>query len=271
MEPGKSSLLMRLKRVPVWVWITVGIGAVGLVIAYLSYKQQQANATSGAVTNGTQLATGAIPAGGASTPAYSTDPNAYAGYGGYGAGYGPNGTDIQSELAQIMALLQSQQGTTVPGGSTPTPPQPAQPPSSGPARWPASAGISFGVSPSGSQQVSPPGTLAGILQRNGGGAVPPASGGGGPARGLFGIGGLAGGPMPPSTAPGTHSTHSIPPGPGGVLVTAQAAAPLSVSAARPGGPIPPQPGGGGGAIPPQPAPGTVRSLRLPPLGGGRMA
>lgn len=105
------NILDSLRRIPGHVWIIIGIGAVGLVIAYLSYRAQQANNASSTASTGVSGATAGVPAGGSSTPNYSSDPNAY---GGYGYDY------TSYELQQILALLQMQQGAQVPSNGSPS-------------------------------------------------------------------------------------------------------------------------------------------------------
>ncbi len=110
---GIGGLFARLRHAPPWVWIAIAVAAVGVVIAYMSYRKQQA-AANGAATSSGQDTTGvgAVPAGGSGQPIWpSGDP------GGMG-GFGQTGN-----LAELLALLQYLQSL-----QTPNPPPTAKPP-----------------------------------------------------------------------------------------------------------------------------------------------
>lgn len=100
--------LARLRSAPLWVWITILLTFGLLVFAYLQYKKSQ---TSGASdTSSTSAGLGTVPADGSGQPLWNTADTS-----GFVAG---NVTD----LANLLAYLQSQQTPNAPTTATPTPP-----------------------------------------------------------------------------------------------------------------------------------------------------
>lgn len=100
--------LERLRSAPLWVWITILISLGLLVFAYLQYRKS--NAASSSTGSSSSLGQGVVPTDGAGQPMWNT-----ADQGGFVAG---NVTD----LAALLAYLQSQQTPNPPPTATPNPP-----------------------------------------------------------------------------------------------------------------------------------------------------
>lgn len=64
---GIRGLFAKLKKAPPWVWIAILVAAVGVVIAYMSYRKQQALA-AGTASGATDTSAGSVPGGGSGQP-----------------------------------------------------------------------------------------------------------------------------------------------------------------------------------------------------------
>lgn len=112
---GFRGAIARLRHAPLWVWLTVLLTAGLLLFAYLQYRKSNSGTSSGAGT--TSAALGTVPSDGAGQPLWNTADTS--------GMLSNNGT----ELAALLAYLQSQQTPN----PTPTA-TPSNPPSNPPAR-----------------------------------------------------------------------------------------------------------------------------------------
>ena len=100
--------LARLRSAPLWVWITILLTLGLLIFAYLQYRKNgAANSTTGSSSS---AGLGTVPGDGTGQPLWNTADTS-----GFVAG---NVTD----LAALLAYLQSQQTANAPTTATPTPP-----------------------------------------------------------------------------------------------------------------------------------------------------
>src|SRR6185437_15810428 len=101
--------LARLRSAPLWVWITILLTFGLLIFAYLQYRKSQTSASGASDTSSTSAGLGTVPADGSGQPLWNTADTS-----GFVAG---NVTD----LANLLAYLQSQQTPNAPTTATPTP------------------------------------------------------------------------------------------------------------------------------------------------------
>jgi len=102
--------LARLRSAPLWVWITILLTFGLLIFAYLQYRKNgAANSTTGTTGSSSSAGLGTVPGDGTGQPLWNTADTS-----GFVAG---NVTD----LAALLAYLQSQQTPNAPTTATPTP------------------------------------------------------------------------------------------------------------------------------------------------------
>lgn len=64
---GIRGLFAKLRKAPPWVWIAIVIAAIGVVIAYMSFRKQQALA-NGTASGATDTSAGSVPGFGSGQP-----------------------------------------------------------------------------------------------------------------------------------------------------------------------------------------------------------
>ena len=111
---GVRGALGRLRHAPLWVWITILLTFGLLIFAYLQYRKSAAGTS--ATSGGTSAAGyGTVPTAGTGQPMWDT------------ANQGAFTTGNASDLAALLAYIQSQQTPNPSPTATPSPPPPPTP------------------------------------------------------------------------------------------------------------------------------------------------
>lgn len=107
---GFRALIARLKSAPPWVWISLILAAGVLVVSWLIYRNQATANANGTSSTSSSAGQGTVPLDGAGQPLWNT------------ADTSGMMTGNVTDLANLLAYLQSTQTPNPPATATPPPP-----------------------------------------------------------------------------------------------------------------------------------------------------